>query len=285
MSKVLVVDDDCQIVEGLLACFGLEEIDAVGVYDLESARARLAAEFFPVIVADLRLQNEDDGLRLLEAVRAMSPKSRVATLTGHATAELEQQLAALGSRLVLHKPVESNVIVEVVRELLLEIERVEQHAARVSDPEELAELYRASRRMLTGIAVRRYGFDAVDAEELLQEAWCLYIERQHEVRAARSWLGGTVVNLCRREIARRLRHDQADEMLAESLFAAPDDSALVVESGLARLDERSRTLIRMVALEERTYDEVSAATGIPVGSIGPTMIRAKAKLRNALSFR
>lgn len=282
MSKVLIVDDDCHVVEGLLTCFELENIEAVGAYDLDTARARVANEFFPVIVADLRLQSEEDGFRLLEAIRTISPESRVATLTGYATDELERELARLGSRLVLHKPVESDVIVQVVRELLIEIERAEGAAAAIDDPAQLEDLYRSTRRLLTSIAVRRYGFDATDAEELLQEAWCLYLERQREIRAAKPWLGGTLVNLCRREIARRMRHDQADEGLDAMLLTSIKDDALVVEGAMRQLDERSRLLIRLIALEELTYDEASAATGVPVGSIGPTMIRARNKMREAL---
>ncbi len=40
-------------------------------------------------------------------------------------------------------------------------------------------------------------------------------------------------------------------------------------------------LCTTIGLEQRTYDEVSAAAAIPIGSVGPLYMRAKERLRNA----
>ncbi|HYO79707.1 MAG TPA: sigma factor-like helix-turn-helix DNA-binding protein, partial [Thermoanaerobaculia bacterium] len=58
---------------------------------------------------------------------------------------------------------------------------------------------------------------------------------------------------------------------------------LTVHQALARLDDRSRTLCTMIGLEQRSYEEVSAATNVPLGSVGPLYLRAKARLRVAMS--
>jgi RNA polymerase sigma factor (sigma-70 family) len=280
LSKVLVVDDDPFILAGLLAFFELESIDAVAATDCESAQALLASEYFPVVLADLRLRSEDEGLRLLESIRRISPRSRVASMTGYATPALEAQLQSLGARLVLHKPVGPDVVIDAVRALLAEIERATTTASATSD-DDLAELYVATRRILFSIASRRYGFDSSDAEELLQEAWCLFLEKRQSVAAAKPWLAGTIVNLCRRERERRSRHVQHDETVAEPSFE-PGDAKLIVADALEQLDPRGRDLIRMVALEDRSYEEVALHAGLPVGSIGPLVLRAKRKLRETL---
>jgi len=48
----------------------------------------------------------------------------------------------------------------------------------------------------------------------------------------------------------------------------------------AGLSERCKRLLRMLmADEEPSYDEVGAALGMPIGSIGPTRIRGLDRLR------
>ncbi len=45
------------------------------------------------------------------------------------------------------------------------------------------------------------------------------------------------------------------------------------------LDTREATLVRLHHLEGRSYGEISRITGMPLGSIGPALSRAKARLR------
>lgn len=52
-----------------------------------------------------------------------------------------------------------------------------------------------------------------------------------------------------------------------------------IEALLGRLDDRERLLVRLHHLEARSYGEISQLTGIPLGSIGPVLSRAKAKMR------
>jgi RNA polymerase sigma factor (sigma-70 family) len=282
MSKILIVDDDPAIVEGLLMCFELESIAAAGASDRMTAQAMLEEAYYPIVLADLRLTSEAEGLRLLESIRTISPATRVATLTGHATPEMERQLGELGSRLVLYKPVSADVVIAAVRDMLVDIEAAEQKEAFLDDAA-IEALYQSTRRVLFGISTRRYGMDAADAEELIQEAWCLYLQKRLTIRAAKPWLAGTIVNLCRQEITRRARHDQVDESFDEMSMRSHSDDAMIVDQALGRIDERSRSLIRMISLENRSYEEVSRASGLPVGSIGPMLIRAKTKLRSALA--
>jgi RNA polymerase sigma factor (sigma-70 family) len=54
---------------------------------------------------------------------------------------------------------------------------------------------------------------------------------------------------------------------------------------LERLDERCRTLLKLVFRDEDEalpYDEVARQLGMPVGSIGPTRARCLGKLRGLL---
>ena len=51
---------------------------------------------------------------------------------------------------------------------------------------------------------------------------------------------------------------------------------------IQRLPDRQRDLIRLFHLEGQTYEQISQDLGVPVGSIGPTLRRAEAKLRQWL---
>jgi RNA polymerase sigma-70 factor (ECF subfamily) len=54
-----------------------------------------------------------------------------------------------------------------------------------------------------------------------------------------------------------------------------------VEQLLAHLEEGEAKLVRMHYLEGKSYDEISTSTGVPSNTIGPTLSRAKAKMRKA----
>jgi len=64
----------------------------------------------------------------------------------------------------------------------------------------------------------------------------------------------------------------------DALAALADREA--VESLLSMLDATEARLVRLHHLEARSYGEISRLTGLPVGSIGPALSRARQKLRD-----
>ena len=52
-----------------------------------------------------------------------------------------------------------------------------------------------------------------------------------------------------------------------------------IEVLLGRLDEPDARLVRLHHLEERSYGEISRLTGLPLGSIGPALSKAREKMR------
>lgn len=147
---------------------------------------------------------------------------------------------------------------------------------------ELDAIYATSLNRLQAISRGRYRFDAEVAEELVQDAWLLFLQKKDSIDTPSAWLSGTVANLCRREIDRRTRERARHEPLPERTAVPNDDAVLTVRQALSRLDPRSRQLCELIGLEQRPYDEVSATTGLPIGSVGPLYIRAKKKLRQAM---
>ena len=262
------------IVDGVRLLLDVNGIESEGASCVDEAEARIAEEFFPIILSDLRMRGADDGFRILEAVQRLSPRSRVAAMTGYADAAMETRLRERGAHLVLRKPLLEDELMAALGEMLAAIE-----AAAGDD---LDALYTSTVGTLQAIARGRFGFPTEDAQELIQETWLLYLEKRREVRIPRPWLSGTIANLCRQEIQRRTRERQRNVPVPIIEVQRNDDDVLTIHQALARLDERSRMLCTTIGLEQRSYDEVSASAAIPLGSVGPLYMRAKERLRNAL---
>lgn len=283
-GRVLIVDDEELIVEGLLALLQCESIEGSGAFDRIGAESLMEETFYSVIVADLRLHTEDEGLELLDAIRRITPRSRVLTLTGFATLELENEVLRRGSSKVMLKPAPAEDILGAIADLLAEVEKM----AAAEETLDLEQLHVGMRNLLHSIPRNRYGLSADEAEEVVQQAWLLFLEKRELIRMARPWLIGTVANLCRRQIGASKRRRESfvgEEVLAElsdtTVISSEDNIAL--RQALASLSEESRALCILIAIKGYAYDEVSAITGLPLGSIGPMYLRAKSKMRMQLA--
>jgi RNA polymerase sigma-70 factor, ECF subfamily len=281
--RVLVVDDEEAIVCGLLALLALNDIESAGAFSRLSAEAMMRGTFYSVILADVRLVTEEEGLKLLDEIQTLSPRSRVLSMTAYATAEIERQVLARGSTSIIRKPAETGQIVAAITDILEELEKLASDTAVV----DLVQLQIQTRRVLFSIAQRRYGLHVQEAEDVVQEAWLLFLGRRGIIRNDSGWLAGTVANLCRRHIDRSIRSRQrfGDN---GSMAGIADDRAAGIEEGiavrqaLAGLDATTRRLCTLIGIEGCAYEEVSSRMGLPLGSIGPMYMRAKKKLRTAL---
>jgi RNA polymerase sigma factor (sigma-70 family) len=278
-GRVLVVDDEEAIVEGLMCLLEVERIESSGASDRVSAESLMDETFFSVIVADLRLNTVAEGLSLLDDIRRISPRSRVVTLTGFSTPELEEEVLRRGSVMVIRKPAGSDEIVAAISKLLSEVERL----AASEETLDLENLYTGLRRLLHSIPQRRYGLTHQESEEIVQQAWLLFLENRDVIRQARPWLTGTVANLCKQQLGRIRRRGETfpgDEALGALLaISVEPDSEIALSQAMAALDDQSRDLCRLIAIEGYGYDEVSEIMNLPLGSIGPMYVRAKSKMR------
>jgi RNA polymerase sigma factor (sigma-70 family) len=282
--RVLVVDDEQTIVVGLTALLALNDIESAGAFSRLSADAMIKRTFYSVILADIRLHTEAEGLELLDDIQRLSPRSRVVSMTGYATPELELEVRARGSSSVIHKPATTGQIVGAITDILAELEKLAAERTVL----DLAQLQIHTRKVLFSIAQRRYGLMLEEAEDVVQEAWLLFLGRRGVIHSAPGWLAGTVANLCRRHIDRSIRsrkrftNDDGIENLAGS--ADRPETGIAIRQAMSVLDASSRNLCNLIAIEGYAYAEVSARTGLPLGSIGPMYMRAKKKLRVALEL-
>ena len=144
---------------------------------------------------------------------------------------------------------------------------------------------------LVWAVARGYGLAASDADDVSQTTWLRLAEHLDRIRQPDrlgAWLAATARHEALRVIRRAERHvaidtldDRApeDEPSADHRLLEEERDAALWEA-VEALSPPCKTLLRvMVSSPPPSYEEISAALGMPVGSIGPTRSRCLDRLR------
>src|SRR5262245_21703392 len=110
---VLVIDDDERFAATLATALARRGFKPVQAHSVEAALAALAPVVPDAAVVDLRLA-EQDGLTLLEPLRAAGPKMRIIVLTGYASIATAVKAIKLGADDYLAKPVTASAVVDAL---------------------------------------------------------------------------------------------------------------------------------------------------------------------------
>jgi RNA polymerase sigma factor (sigma-70 family) len=133
------------------------------------------------------------------------------------------------------------------------------------------------------------------AADVVQTCWLRLLENLGRINQPER-LGAWLATTARHECLRQLRRSGREEPAEHATLERPDPSAADVEAGLLleerdaelwqaldRLGERCRELLRVLMADPPpSYEAVSAALEMPIGSIGPTRARCLGKLRSLL---
>jgi RNA polymerase sigma factor (sigma-70 family) len=153
--------------------------------------------------------------------------------------------------------------------------------------------------------VRSHRLSEADAHEVYQTAWFRFAQhlgRIREPEKAGSWLASTARHECLKVLKslRRLTPTDDPQLLDRvSEDRTPEQSILDLEEAAAEterirrvwqefeeLGDRCRQLLRvLMSSPPPSYQEVSVALGIAVGSIGPLRQRCLRRLRARLEAR
>jgi RNA polymerase sigma factor (sigma-70 family) len=139
-----------------------------------------------------------------------------------------------------------------------------------------------------------YRLSRPDAADVVQTVWLRLLENLDKLRdpdRVGAWLATTARRECQRALAqsRRVLPTDDDRRLEprESLEPTPEEVAVMSERDrllwAAHLSESCRRLLRILVVAAPPYEEVAAALGMPIGSIGPTRARCLERLRRRLS--
>ncbi len=109
----------------------------------------------------------------------------------------------------------------------------------------------------------------------------------------RAWLFGIATNLvAQHRRAEQRRYCALGRVRAEEPASGPEDRVVswvaaegmrpLLAGALARLSREERDVLLLVALADLSHEEISRALGIPYGTVGSRLNRARTKIRAAL---
>jgi RNA polymerase sigma factor (sigma-70 family) len=157
-------------------------------------------------------------------------------------------------------------------------------AARAGDSDAWDELVERYARLVWAVA-RGFALSMADAADVSQTTWLRLVEHLDELREPEH-VGGWLATTARRECLRILRRNGREvvglDAGIEIEAGEPRPEAVVLDTerdrilwlSLGEISQRCQVLLRALAtVPPPSYQDISAALGMPVGSIGPTRAR------------
>jgi RNA polymerase sigma-70 factor (ECF subfamily) len=140
------------------------------------------------------------------------------------------------------------------------------------------------RRYARALVGERYVADDL-VQDTLERAWNKF-HLWRPGRDLRAWLFTIMHNVFVNQ-ARRRRYEVeelTDEMPAAAVRATQGDQLELqdVDRVLRSISPEQREVVLLVAVEQLTYEEVSRALGIPIGTVMSRLSRGRERMRQAL---
>ena len=119
IPKLLVVDDETTICQSLKRVLEKEGYQVDTRYDGRSAIEAVMADFYDLVLTDLKMPGED-GMQVLRRTREESPQTAVLIMTNYSTVETAVEAMRLGAKDYIIKPFLHDDIKNSVHKALLE---------------------------------------------------------------------------------------------------------------------------------------------------------------------
>lgn len=126
--RILVVDDEPDFLETLVARLEKRNIGAVGVCSGEDALKAMGEKLFDVVILDVKMPGGMDGIETLRAMKRIQPLVEVILLTGHGSVETSIEGMKLGAFDYLLKPIKLEDLLFKVGEAF---EKKDTHEAKI----------------------------------------------------------------------------------------------------------------------------------------------------------
>jgi RNA polymerase sigma-70 factor (ECF subfamily) len=159
---------------------------------------------------------------------------------------------------------------------------------RAGDPDALADAHAAYGAATFGLLVGMLG-DRAAAEDVQQQVFTEVWRRAGDYDPRRAGLLTWVLTIARSRAIDHLRRrvpEPRDPQRPDARTVASGDDALLerwrVAQLLSRLPESERALLRLRFYDELSQSEISAATGIPIGTVKARMVRGLTRLREMI---
>ncbi|MGH8819543.1 MAG: RNA polymerase sigma factor [Achromobacter pestifer] len=144
--------------------------------------------------------------------------------------------------------------------------------------------------------VSRHVGDCSDADEITQQAlveMSLSYDQFRGDSKPSTWLYGIALNLIRNHLSRapERRYTFLDiDLLVDEPCSLPGPGAQaemretldLLEQSIAQIPQELRVLLRMICVEEVSYEDAAAKLGMPVGTVRSRLSRARALVRSLM---
>jgi DNA-binding NtrC family response regulator len=117
--RLLVVDDDKQMVRTLVDVVRLHGWEADGVYSGEAAVEAVGERDYAVVLMDVRMTGIN-GLEAFKAMKQIRPSVRVILMTAYTATEILAEAEREGALRILSKPVALEGLIEVLKQATAE---------------------------------------------------------------------------------------------------------------------------------------------------------------------
>lgn len=132
--------------------------------------------------------------------------------------------------------------------------------------------------------------DAMLADDLVQEAMQKAFQSFDSLKEdskLNAWTCRIMLNCFRDHLRRQKETVDVDDYDFADTFGPADsydqrDTSSMVRHCIARLNEKHRNVVTLVDLMELSYEEVSQALEIPIGTVMSRLCRARSQLRSLL---
>lgn len=158
--------------------------------------------------------------------------------------------------------------------------------ACTGDDQAFAELVRRSQNRVRGF-MHRLCNHPDHAEDLAQQVFLKVWKSMRQLRAPgafHGWLNKIMVSIWLEEVRRRkLETAELDETMAVEAPKASPGERIDLDAALAQLSPSMRLCVVLAYNDGLSHQEISDATGIPLGTVKANISRGAAKMRAALS--
>jgi DNA-binding NtrC family response regulator len=112
--RILIVDDEEELVHALMERLQLRGMDAHGAVTGKEALERIGSETFDVVLLDVKMPGLG-GMKVIKEIKNQRPGLQVIMLTGHSSAQDAEKGMRLGAFEYLQKPVNIDDLCRILR--------------------------------------------------------------------------------------------------------------------------------------------------------------------------
>ncbi|GAB4134438.1 MAG: sigma-54 dependent transcriptional regulator [Ignavibacteriales bacterium] len=131
MKKILIVDDEKEMVESISKLFSYkDDFDVTAFSDSSEAMLRIQKEKFDIILTDLKMKPVS-GLDILKFAKQTNPETSVIVLSGYGTIEASVEAIKSGAFNFIEKPFPSKKLFEVIDKALESRNNVDEDSSEI----------------------------------------------------------------------------------------------------------------------------------------------------------